>query len=95
MNGRIFTALLVLAIGLVCFVSAPVTSGEHPWDSDVTSGEVGDILGGDEEQVGPDSVITDSNVVQDPTGGPSGTDQQSSFFVQATTQLLLSMMSAF
>jgi len=35
MKGRSLTALLMLLVlAVACFVSAPVSSGEHPWDAD-------------------------------------------------------------
>jgi len=39
MNGRRLTTVLLLTIAVtVGFVTAPVLSGEHPWDSDRTGG---------------------------------------------------------
>jgi hypothetical protein len=37
-NLRIIAVLFVLALVAFCFVSAPVLSGEHPWDADDGSG---------------------------------------------------------
>ena len=35
MNGRVLMVLFMsLALLATCFISAPVLSGEHPWDSD-------------------------------------------------------------
>lgn len=35
MKGRNLTAFLMLLVfAAACFVSAPVSSGEHPWDAD-------------------------------------------------------------
>ena len=33
-TSRVSALLLLVALALVCFVSAPVLSGEHPWDAD-------------------------------------------------------------
>ncbi len=39
MKSRLLTAVLVLLLlGVSCFLSTPVLSGEHPWDVDRTGG---------------------------------------------------------
>lgn len=39
MNSRHLAAvLMLLLIGMSCFLSTPVLSGEHPWDVDRTGG---------------------------------------------------------
>jgi hypothetical protein len=35
-TSRVSALLLLIALAFVCFVSAPVLSGEHPWDADDT-----------------------------------------------------------
>ena len=35
-TSRVTVLMLLVALAFVCFVSAPVFSGEHPWDADDT-----------------------------------------------------------
>ncbi len=35
---RLIAAILLLSLALVCFISAPVFSGDDPWDVDGSSG---------------------------------------------------------
>lgn len=67
MKGRLLTTLLMLlAITAVCFISAPVHSGEHPWDSDNSNGSGGKII------IIPDSL--DSSEVSDLSEEPDEDD---------------------
>ncbi len=71
MNGRILKAILLLLVLLVaCFTSAPVLSGENPWDSDRGDDGDGDPPP-DTTTNGVDTtvVVPDSSFV---SGGSSG-----------------------
>ena len=62
-NTRTKVVILILLLGLVCFLTAPVFSGEGPWDADGTGGsgnsndttgasdepDIGDLLRGSED----------------------------------------------
>lgn len=37
-TSRAMALMLLVALAFACFVSAPVMSGEHPWDADNTGG---------------------------------------------------------
>ncbi len=56
MNGRrLATVMLLLVLLAICFVSAPVFSGEHPWDADLVDVDKGGddfdpFAGGDQDQ---------------------------------------------
>jgi len=62
-NLRIIAVLLVLSLVAFCFVSAPVLSGEHPWDAD-------DGSGGDETEV--DTTTADVEGADGTSGSQGG-----------------------
>ena len=67
-TSRVSALLLLVALALVCFVSAPVLSGEHPWDAD----NVGtDGVNPDTLLVTPETDTSSTNAIvpSDQTGG--------------------------
>jgi hypothetical protein len=63
MIGRRLTVVLLLLVAVtVCFVTAPVLSGEHPWDSDRTGGD-----GAGKGSTGGTAITYDTIIVPDST----------------------------
>jgi hypothetical protein len=66
MDSKRLTAVLLLLMALaVGFVTAPVLSGEHPWDSDRTNGNDKGI------GAGGGNLLKDSVIQPDTATGPS------------------------
>jgi len=85
MDGKKLTAMLLLLTAMaLAFVSAPVLSGEHPWDSDRTGGGGTNPGGG---TIPNDTIIVPDTVIVSVTvgGGSSGSDPWISVLTAAWT----------
>ncbi len=57
MKGRTLTAVLMLfMLAVICFVSVPVQSGDHPWDRDDPADDKDTVVVDN-----PDTVIVDED----------------------------------
>ena len=86
MDGKKLTAMLLLLTAMaLAFVSAPVLSGEHPWDSDRSGGGGTNPGGGttipNDTTIVPDTAIEYETVA----GGSSGSDPWISVLTAAWT----------
>lgn len=70
---KLMTAMLLLSVAFVCFISAPVMSVEDPWDVDGGSDGGGGGFGGagDDQDtiVDPDGILQRTNPGGEPDGG--------------------------
>lgn len=73
MDSRRLTLVLLLMVAVTAgFVTAPVFSGEHPWDSDRTGGTVGGGSGG--STTNHDStILRDTTIVANAASGTGST----------------------
>jgi len=77
MSGKLFKAiLLMLVLSVACLITAPVFSGEHPWDSDVVGKDSTIVV--DPGSLGLDTTIDTSGVTPPQSGGDG--DSPSSLF---------------
>lgn len=82
-TSRVTALLLLVALAFLCFVSAPVLSGEHPWDADNTGsdGSNSDTL----------LVITDTDTASTNAVAPGSSDSGIGALVEQVMAVMTSM----
>lgn len=85
-TSRVTALLLLVALALVCFVSAPVFSGEHPWDADDsgTDGSNSDTL---HVITATDTAATSAIAPATPGGGVGGLITQAVALINSVSLL--------
>ena len=84
-SSRLIVAIMLLSLTLVCFISAPVFSGDDPWDVD---GDMGGGSGSDGDSI--ELPPGDSLIIQDDhsIGGGFGPDWLSGLSFQVSYQII-------
>lgn len=84
-GSRLLAAIILLSLALVCFISAPVFSGDDPWDVD---GDQGGGLGSDGDTIAPppgDSLTYEGTTT---IGGDFGPDWLSGLAFQFSHEII-------